>query len=580
LGAVFLYRDESDVDIESVLNIFQQKGFTAPEKFQAGEFHILLYPKILASGVNYVIEGDKTLFTIGTLIYKGLDFSRSQKTLLDDIKGGSLNQNMLIGNFLVLYKEKDQLFFFTDRSGIQNLFIRSDQNVITTSFLACVFSSFSPMKVNRIAATELLATGSLIGPETIFNEINRFEVDHPENIKGLNFIPSKVYPPPDDYARSYSECVDDQIKKLDAYFDSIKDFANKEGADSGITGGHDSRLIMTLALKHFENISFNTHWRNKKNIEFDSAIELCNKAGVKLKLVKTKDIEEMSREELEQNFENAFLFYDGLIRMHSFWTEEYNTVNYRKKILGNNKLGLSGIGGEQYRNEERMNRKSWNLKDTIKYKVILGSCGNCLSKEGIDVLAEYIYKKIKIKLNLTRDKISHRDFKRYLNEIFIPARLGVRNNAENQLSFFISPFADYYLSRQVYSIVNRLGPSLAFEEEMIKRINPSIASVPSDHGFDFHKGEPLFNKIKSFILDFIPVSFLHKYYSNKIEARNSTEKYENILNKSPLMKDAVDTIRKLNLGIDIKVLAGNPDHMPLLLAMGYLFIRVNKKIQN
>lgn len=580
MGAIFLYKKNASIDINAVLSVFKEKGFTEPHNFTCSSYNILLYKKIGINQPNFLEIGENSIYCVGTFIYKRSNYKDSLANLLLDLSENNFSPDALLGNFLILYRSGNKLFYISDRSGIQNIFYNKDKSVITSSFLACVNSFNTKVTVNKHAAVEVLTTGTLIGSETLFNEIERFEVSHPAKFDELEPIKYDRNPVPGICHKKYDSCMDEQINVLDNYFSSIKNFADEMKVDSGITGGHDSRLIMALALKHFKDISFNTHWRSEKNVEFDAAQELCKVTNADLKLIPVKNPEEMSVEELESNFKDAFLFFDGLIKMHSFWTEEYNTRSYREKVLGDRRLGLSGIGGEQYRNEERMNRSKWKVYNIIKYKILLNTCGDCfLDDSSLEDTISYIESKFRNILGIGgKKKINRLEYKRYLNDVFVPGRLSARNNAENQLSFFLSPFTDHTVSTESYRVVQILGPSLQFEEEMIKKIDPKIASVPSDHGFDFFNGEPLTGKLKSFFIDFVPVSVLYRYYVKKTFKKDSSGLFDRLINKSPLISEGLMKLEELKLSINLKKLSRKPDLMPLILAMGYLLKRLEGKI--
>lgn len=576
MGAVFIYKENSFADIPAVLDIFKQKGFDEPIEFSTFNYKILLYKKILIENKNYITESEYGLFSVGTFIYKGLNAEESLKEAFSDLRLGKFDRSQINGSFLLIYKSGEELTLILDDSRIQNLFVVPHAEIISTSFLACALA-VKNVTVNKNAAIEILTSGSLIGPDTLFNEISRIESG--VSISGINLYPFSEEPLPPTFKGTYSEAVDEQISVLDNYFNSIKGLADISGVDSGITGGHDSRLIMVMALKHLKNVSYNTHWRNNSNIEFNSAIELCKQADVKLNIVKVTDPIDMSEDVLENNLNNAFLFYDGLVRMHSFWIEEYNTKNYRLKVLSDKRLGFSGIGGEQYRNEERMNRSSWKKKEMIRYK-IFEDCIECFtgSDSSFEKMVEYVEKKINNKLSWNKkDSLSHIDYKLYLNKVFIPSRLGVRNNAENQISYFLSPFTDPAVSKNAYSIVNKLGPSLAFEEKMICRVNPIIASINSDHGFDFCKGEPISGKIKSYILDNLPWSFLSKYYKKRTANLSSLDTFKQLIERSQKLKEGFLLLKKLNLPLNYDEIAKKADLMPLILGMAFMMYKMKKR---
>ena len=578
MGAVFLYKKTAEIDTNSVLKIFNDKGFDEPEKIQWNDYNIILYKKIHKKENNYISDENGGMVVVGTVVYKGNDYKDSLNELYYDLKNNSFEYNELLGSFFILFKKNDKLSFLTDRSNIQNIFYNSQKSVISSSFLAIVSSFKGGLTINKSAATEILTTGTLIGPDTFFDDIKRFEGS--VIFEGIDEIVKQSRNIPPKCNAKYEKCLTDQIGILNRYFQSIKKLADSEGVDSGITGGHDSRLIMALAVVNKFNISFNTHYRHSKNVEFETAKELFAKTRSELKIIPVKNPADMTGVELENNFNRAYLFFDGLVRMHSFWTEEYNTMDYRKEILQKKNLGLSGIGGEQYRNEERFNRSSWNLNNTVKYKIILNTCGECFNDEQkLDETVEYIKKKIRKKLSLgDKSKFSRLDYKRYLNEVFIPGRLGARNNAENQLSFFLSPFTDYTVSNEAYRVVHRLGPSLQFEEDMIKEISPEIASAKSDHGFNFYEGEPFKNKIKSYLIDFLPNSLMQRYYLKKTSRKDASSQYKEMLSKSEILNNGIEKLELLKLPIDLDKLAKKPDHMPLILALGFLLNKLEGKI--
>jgi hypothetical protein len=579
MGGLFLYKNDCNLDIDPVLKVFTDKGFSDPILFKTNSYTILNYPKIKNPAQNYLKNGDNFIICAGTIVYKKHGYSDSLKILYEDIINNAVAADELLGTFFIIVYLNEKLSYLSDRSGIQNIFYSIDKKIISTSFLACSYS-FQSLTINNNALRELLTSGTLIGPDTIFNEVFRYEVNI-NNLEGLSHIKLEKKSFPEPCKSSFESCVNGQIDVLENYFNSIKSLADGVGVDSGLTGGHDSRLIMILGLKYFSNISFHSHWREGKSIELDAANEVSRVAGVKLTSIPVMSPRNMSTEQIENNFTESFLYFDGLSRMHSFWTEEYNTREYREKVLNGNLLGLSGIGGEQYRNEERMNRRVWNLKKIIKYKVLLYQCGDCYSnEESLNNIVNYISNKIIRILGLNeKDSITHLDFKRYLNEVFIPGRLGVRNNAENQLSYFLSPFTDYTVANESYAIVNKLGISDSFEETMIRLLNPKLAAVDSDHGYDFHKGEPLLRKIKSYFIDLIPIELMYRYYSKQMRKKNVNKQYRMFIEKSAYLREGVSLLNSLDLKIDLDSLSKRPDLMPLILANGFLLNKFKDKIK-
>lgn len=583
MGAFVLFNKGSGHNYKAVEEHFQRQGFQTPERIEIGNYWLWLYKKILINENNYIIENENAVFTVGTVIYKSGSYRESLANLLRDYLNNSIEIERLKGNYSIIFKRGDEITFLTDRTDIQNVYYDNGLTVISSSFLACIYDSFVRFSLNRDAALEVITTGSLIGPDTLLKGISRLENYNLPSIEasnqGIKFFQLETQKEVDLCKKKYDECLGEQINTLQSYFKEIKDFADSCGTDSGITGGHDSRLIMALALKNFDNISFHSHWRKYKDKELSAAEEVCKKAGVPLKQVEVKHPLDMDEEEMHSTLENGFLFSDGHIRMHGFWTEEYNTAQYREKILGDKKFGMSGIGGEQYRNTERMVYYVWEMRKWVMYDIILYETGNSFRSEtALNDLTHYIEGKIRKKLNYRSSKyISHLIFKKYFNEVFIPARLGARNNAENRLSYFLSPFTDYRVSRKAYEAVNKLGPAYQFEEDMIKNLDPSIASVISDYGFDFYNGEPFSNKVKSYINALIPKA-LNVSRTERYRKRKGNKDYEKLNEKFKIVRECVERVKELELPVDIEKLSYKPDLMPLIIGLGYFLKRLEDKI--
>jgi hypothetical protein len=580
VGAFILFDKNSGHNYKDVEAWFTLQGFALPERFEIGDYWLWLYKKLLVEEDNYYIEGENAVFAAGTFIYGAGTYTEGLRSLFNDLKNGNFNEDELKGNYFILFKKGESLYAYTDRTGIYNLYYDSSCTVLSSSLLACVYDSFLKFTLERKAVLEVLTTGSLIGPDTLFKGISRVEKNAMPDFPGINFTAYYEKADVELCKKDYNECIDVQINELEKYFGSIKTFADLYGADSGITGGHDSRLIMALALKHFKNISFHSHWRKTKDKELSSAEAVCRAADVPLRQVEVKPPADMSEDEMAETLERGFIFTDGHIRMHSFWIEQYNTRAYREQVLGGKRLGLSGIGGEQYRNEERFIFYVKDMKHWIKYELLLNEAGNAFRNETVlNELTDSIESKVRNRLSYKGNKyISHLIFKRYFNEVYLPARLGARNNAENRLSFFLSPFTDYRVSHRAYEAVNKLGPAYQFEEDMIKKLNPVIAAVPSDHGFDFNTGEPFSNKLKSYMKELIPDAI----YVNRTEKywkRKGNESYKRLNEKFKIIRECVERVKALDLPLDIENLSYKPDLMPSVISMGYFLKRLEDKIR-
>lgn len=518
-----------------------------------------------------VSSRDSHLFVVGTLIRKGKNHRESLEKTLQELNDGKLNLDECLGNYSLIYFHQGHIRIYLDPSNIQNVFALKNQQAFSSSFLALKALLPKPT-LNRLAATEALLTGSLIGPDTLLDEVKRVEPEEQVNIKALQIQHLPAQPFKGFFKGSYRDAVHSQIQTLYRYMEDTRLFANEQGVDSGITSGHDSRLMLLLMRKHWNNYQLHSHHRKLNNEEQNIAREVTMAAKLPLIQEPVNHFLDLVKDELKQNFGKAYYFCDGLIRMHGYWNEEYNTAAHRMTVLGNKQLGVSGIGGEQYRNNENLWLPRHDITKFIEYRLVKNVSGSSFqNKDAERELISYLEIKIRKRLNLNSSerKVSKLTLKRYFNEVFIPSRLGGRNNSENQISFFVSPFAEDRIAKSAYEIIPFLGPSQQFQQDMIKAIDPELAKIRSDNGFSFYAGEPLSHKIKGIVRDFIP----YPIYQSRLDClfRRPQHWVTEYIDR-PFISELVWLVKELNLPVNMKSLLYRSDVMPLVLNLGY-FIR-------
>lgn len=577
MGAFLLYKATTDIFSKREFDYFAERGFGEPNKFSLGYWNLNLYSKTIIKNTNYFFIDNSALFVIGSFIYHGEDYDTSIKLLLIDKMKDKICADKIYGSFIIIFYIKGQISILRDGSNISNVYYNSSNSIISSSFLAVCNAHDGTLSINKESITENLISGYLIGPVTVFNEIHRFEKDDIQSIEDIAILSINIkeglFKPTD-----FEEAIQEQQYCLGKYFQSVKKIADQYDVDSGLTGGFDSRLLLILALKYFKRVSFHSYWRKQKNREFECAKAICIKAGTKLKAVPVTFPLEMDPSQLETTMAAAFIYYDGHIRKHSYWHEEYNTLSYRKKILDGCGLGLHGIGGEQYRNEERVLFNRRKLYNWIKYDLIYNSSGDCFyeKKHENDFINIY-QKKIKKVLNIKSRSISRHEIKRFYNEIQIPGLRAVRTNIENSDIFFLSPFADYNVSQKAYHAIPFLGLSGFFQQQMIKRLNPEIAALISDYGYDFYKGEPFYRKLNTLLKEVMPSALFYKLYINRKGSHNDNS-YNKFLEKFPDLKELEKNVLNVQLPINLDILKTKSDLYPLIWEVGYLLLKFRSKL--
>jgi asparagine synthase (glutamine-hydrolysing) len=545
---------------------------------QFGEYSLFLYKKGILFPDNYLEINDSFIGSVGTPVYKGLSYTPGLKEILRDELESKINHDELFGHYFILVWARNELKIYTDGSGLIKMFIDSAGLTVSSSFLILTELIKSQLTLNKSAISENIITGGITGGETILNEIKEFTSDYYNSLAGIK-INSPIHKQVGNL-QNRKKAFDEQVCILTRYFESLKCLADEFGVDTGLTGGYDSRLLLSLISRHFRNFHVHSHYRNHQSQEWDIAALITKKCNIEFISPPVRSFEALNDEELSFIMNSSYKFYDGQIRIHCNWNEEYNTLEYRLKTLGNKGLGFHGIGGEQYRNADRLYLRLTNFDSWIKFQFIRRFGGASFSNEKSENnLCDNIKSKICKQLEFSNNnKLTLFDLKRIENEIFIQSYRGSRTNAENKLSFFLSPFADFRVSGAAYSIIPYLDCTNNFEIDLIRNISPELAGFPSNYGFPFNRKEPFKKYIGPAIFENILPSKVKWRMKEIYKGRNFNNSFIDKVDSSRMLKRCITNVKDLDLPLNIDKILRRPESGPLVISMGYFLDNFNKHI--
>ncbi len=581
---VLVNKQSQEFVLDSFESLFAKMGLRDPQHNCSKNWNVFSWSSYFSSETNYYQRENAWIVISGCPIYRGSKtLHGSAHAILNDLEIGQFDFGNIRGNYSFFYVSSNgEEFLYTDPSGIANIYYDSNENCFSSSFLGIVFGSRRRFKINRFATAEVLMNGRQIGPDTMLEGINRLELHSKSSFKKLNLkTDNHALDSPLPTKMSFDDAVDQQLDSIHTFFNDVKDFAAVNGADTGVTGGHDSRIILSSLRKTLAPTEFQVHsfWRKNKDTELRIAEKVSEAVGKELISVPVRHPFDMDVNQMERNLEETLMFYDGHIRMHCFLTEEYHTLNHRVKILNNKRLGFNGVGGEQYRNEWHMERASWSFDYFLKYFLIYHIGGRSFTNKRFEEdFFHYMSAKVNKRLNRSESdiEISKVEVQEYLNEVYVASLMGARTNAENKVTTFITPYIDWQLTRDSYNSLPHHGISFYFQQEMIRRLDPELAAVESGYGYSFSKGEPMHHKLKYLIKEAVP----KKYYQKKLEERmksNGNDLFKKFLRNYPILKDSVEFMRNLKFPINEHLITCFPDMMPVYLSASYFFHYLNIK---
>jgi hypothetical protein len=569
MGSFTLISKQSRPIREALVQLQKEKSAAINYEASIGGYDLYHSNKSFVKEDTFLVADGAGLFTAGTFIYKQApDLATSLQLLLTDLIDNSFSYKNIRGHFAFVFTpDFVNIYLGSDRAGVQNVFYDEQLNYISTSFSSLVVAYEHELKYDKQALTETVVHGYAIGPDTIYEQIKRFEPALELSFGSINLLKDDSLQYDFSSGLSFSKEVDRQIDSIDNFFKDTKNFLNKYGVDLGLSDGHDSRLLASFVQKHISNVRYYTFWRKKKNKEIEIAENVSSVLGKELVMEEGHDALDKDEQQLKETFDSAFHFYDGLPKMHCYFHEDFNTISFRKRFLDKIKIGFNGIGGEQYRNDEHLIFPSYNKRFFVQHILTYQKTGRSVNKQYEETFFKNIEKKISALLQSTegKSKYTRKELKVYFNEIFVNAVRTNRINAENQFAFFLSPLLDAAVIRESYRAYSHLGVSFTFQQEMIRRLSPALANVVSGYGYTFAQGEPLKDKIRFALKSIIPSALLmRKAVQRALD--NSAQVY---MERYPFIRDAFREVEKLQLPVDLQLLMRYPDRWPVLISLGF-----------
>lgn len=499
MGAFFLYRSDAGINLPAVGALFRAKGFPAYEKASCGawtlwHFNKQLLPK--ASLTSYC--GNETAFAVGTFSYRGHGVQDSLDALLQERQRGTFDPHALVGGLCMLVRSPDRITVVTDPLNLIHVFASENQTVFSSSYAAVLKAGPRKFRINIPAVLENALTGYIIGPDTTATGIRVVDRRCPIRVAGdeIVFDRSAAAAPAGDpvpEARSWNACIDGQLGELDSVFGLLRPLVNEAGGvDIGLSGGYDSRLLVLLAKRHFEKVAAHSHYHRETTADEIIARQIADSIGIPLyRCESARQPAEMDAGEFEGNLADTAAFADARVILDYSWMSVFRTRQYRMSVFRDMRFTMNGLGGELYRNHDSLVLPEIDARGWARARILGPSVCPALPANRLDRLLDFILGKAGrlLDLDLT-NRLSRADARRYYGELYSVYGAAVRMSIDNQLAFNLSPFLDARLRRASYRVLPHLGLGGRVERELIRRLNPAVAALPSTYGYAFDRREP------------------------------------------------------------------------------------------
>lgn len=545
-------------------SVIIDRGLAHEFQCQIGDYWLHVYKEKVDVRPFRIAVLNKEIFFFGSVFYKKKFAAEAVKMFYEDLKIDKVDPSKLMGSFCIFYlNDFNKCQIINDSGAIYQLYSNSQGDFITNSFL--ISTSIAQNKtIDEMALNANLLVGYMPYPDTLFSDIKRIQCEQKWGKFTLNryHIKSNTF-----QFKNYKENVHYQTSQINAYVDNLRGTLLGKGVEMGISGGYDSRLILSMLLD--KGISIHAHTHFKKN-DPDPIIakELCDLAGIPLKLISERPSLN-TQEDFDTILKGSFLQFDGRVNsMMDLGKYEY-TRDYRVRLFNPNDITVTGVGGEMYRNHNYFNKSRITVDQFIIYYIINHrNWANMHNSKKSDFI-DYIKKGVEPILDDSK-YVSYKDSKRYYKTNWLRDWHGTRNTAENHFTSYVSPFADSFLSEAALHSVDHHGLLGKFEIDLIRAQNPNLTKLNSSYGFSFEK-IPFWGSQKEYLKILTP-TWVKLAIASKVR---SIKPVHNINIISTFQTKYINSIEDYNLYFNKTQFIQNSGNIELTYSLGYA---INKLI--
>lgn len=422
----------------------------------------------------------------GTLCYGGATGLAAAQRLAKDWLSGTLTSEEPLGCFCVKWLADGCEYALVDPSGMFSLFV-VDGRIVCTSLREAIGKAKEPAKLDAMALVELVLTGFVSPPDTIFEGVKywcpgvRVPGWHVERAPGSLGCEE----PP----LSRQKAVTCLLERCEALMASYRKCLGDVKAGIGLSGGYDSRLLLLLAKRVGFRIYTFSYTSEAHREEAAIAAQVAAAADVPFVTVPVELWRSLSDQRLEENQADALAFWDGRTNESMGTFNDVHTARTRRNALGNASVGLNGLGGELFRNREHT--PPWLLRydDWIAMRVARGNASWIMrdrkeERRALDLIGNKYAGVLKRK---AMGWISRTEARSIYKQLWLPIAAGARLQAENRVTPSLMPFAERSVTAAALACSEWIGLGGDLEAAMIRTLDSSGAAIQSTYGHSFSR---------------------------------------------------------------------------------------------
>ena len=467
---------------ENSRNAFRKKSYRLIEhQMNLGEYHFAYYDDLFKSNTKiYQNDEGEVFYYAGYFSYDGKTGSEALIAVKNSLDKNLRLENLdFHGNFFLLTFYKGVISITRDLFGTYGCYTNKEQTWFTSDNVAAMYLN-GKHSFRKFELFENILFGMEFGLQTLIDGIYLLDPTQIHLPITNTTLQRKIKIPALEH--NYKKCVESNAATLLEQFSLYHKFF-KSSITSALTGGFDSRLM--LAAEMHCGITPDLYvYGLKDDKDVSVAKDICSHEKLALfhaeRYADKVHNTDAARDVILQNFWD----FDG---SNQLFAGKFN-LDSRMEKANSHLLVLNGAGGEIYRDQWKWDFKTKSLYELIKNSYDTGELGAL----GLDEKA--FFENIEHKLY---DQIKHFGFSKHTvtrqqAEIIFPiyrSNFYYRgNNVNNYFGNATLPYMTQSVILQSLSIPYHFKRSGRFEADLIKIINPVLASYNSEYGFNFNDG--------------------------------------------------------------------------------------------
>lgn len=531
MAGFFLTKGKNDRAIECAIQTFKKRGFQKYHIFSTSCGELLLYSKQLVTVENYCVLPNAAIYCVGTIVYKGKSYRESLSALLADFINKQVDESELLGSYVVIIDYRNETSILTDATGMYKLFTDQERSFLSTSFMAAAANT--NCTINDLAVAEQLLYGFVSAPDTLVKEIidiNRC-MDR-EKLTWVSWLDSgtnATYSVSD----SMEKGVQLQVEQIRKYMRSVSALAVEFGAECGLSGGCDSRLIYVSTNENGCQLnSAHSHKTSRiHNKEIEVVSKLTELYHTTLNIVPTEYLLDCDPETIDWVIRENTMYFDCRNAEAIGAFSQTHTRAYKKQVANGNGLTFSGIGGEIYRDFYYSSNRHINVKNWLESRIFLPAVREIFDRQTYNDTVKRIIEKIRM---CTGNAPEARFSKRYFDSYRIPQALSNVVHANNQESFFLAPFTEQQMVLAARSDEQWQDHCGEYEGKIIGAFQKAASMLMTSKGYSL-SSIPASTKLKWRVRAYYP-DFMWIMRNNCVHKnRQIQEKFSKALEKSNYM---------------------------------------------